>query len=139
MTLLQRHANPWFARIVLLSLLLMFFAIPHTLEDFALGEPAKAGVPIAALALVIALLVALQALGIYWLGQGQHRGAVVHLLIGLFWPVASGMAQLPIILSGAPYRFGAISLLYVGGMIVVGVLVFGAALAALVEKKTVDA
>ncbi len=139
MTQLQRHTHPWFARIVLLSLLLMFFAIPHTLEDFALGEPAKAGVPIAALALVIALLVALQALGIYWLGQGQYRGAVVHLVIGLFWPVASGTAQLPTILSGAPYRFGAISLLYVGGMIVVGALVFGAALAALVGKKTVDA
>ncbi len=30
---------------VVLSLLLMFMVLPHILEDFALGEPAKNGVP----------------------------------------------------------------------------------------------
>ncbi len=35
--------------VVILSLLLFFFTVPHTLEDFALGEPARNGVPAPAL------------------------------------------------------------------------------------------
>ena len=31
--------------VVILSLLLMVTVIPHTLEDFALGEPAKNAIP----------------------------------------------------------------------------------------------
>ena len=37
-------AFPWNTRILVLSLLLFFFALPHTLEDFSTGEPAKQGV-----------------------------------------------------------------------------------------------
>lgn len=119
--------------VLLLSLLLPFFTIPHTLEDFALGEPAKAGIPAPALATVIAGLVVLQALGLYWLGQGRRRGLAAHVLIGLFWPLAGGTAQLPIILTGAPYRSGAISILYVGGMIVVGLLLAALAIRSLLQ------
>ncbi len=56
----------------MLSLLLIFFALPHTLEDFATGEPAKAGVPAPVLATVISLIFSAQALGLYWLGQKQR-------------------------------------------------------------------
>jgi hypothetical protein len=108
--------------VVILSLLLFFFIIPHTLEDFSTGEPAKAGVPVPVLALVISILIALQALGLFWLGQKRRRGLFVHVGIGLFWPIASGIAQLPTILSESLYRSGFISILYVAGMIVVGLL-----------------
>ena len=64
-----------------------------------------------------------------------RRGALVHVAIGLFWPIAAGMAQLPIIVTGAPYRAGAFSVLYVGGMIVVGLLVSTSALVALIKKN----
>ena len=109
-------------RVVFLSLLLLFFTIPHTLEDFATGEPAKAGIPTPILALVISIIFSVQALGLFWLGQKRRRGLFVHMGIGLFWPIASGMAQLPTILSETPYRSGFISVFYVGGMIVVGIL-----------------
>ncbi len=108
--------------VVGLSLLLLFFAIPHTLEDFATGEPAEAGVPAAVLSLVVALVLFVQALGLYWLGEGRRRGLIVHLVIGLFWPVASGFAQVPAILEDGQYRDGTISVMYVAGLIVVGVL-----------------
>ena len=111
-------------RLVFLSWLLFFFTVPHTLEDFATGMPAKAGIPVPALTLLISILFSLQALGLFWLGQKRRRGVVVHLLIGLFWPIASGVAQLPSILSGAPYRSGFISIFYVIGMMVVGLLLF---------------
>jgi len=109
-------------RVVVLSILLYFFSVPHTLEDFAAGEPTKAGIPAPVLSLVVATILALQALGLYWLGQTHRRGLFVQIGVGLFWPLASGVAQLPTILSGIPYRSGFISVLYVGGIIVVGVL-----------------
>lgn len=107
--------------VIFLSLLLFFFIVPHTLEDFSTGQPEKAGIPFPFLALVISVLFSLQALGLFWLGQKRRQGIFVHIGIGLFWPLASGFAQLPPILSGSPYRSGVISIFYVGGMIVVGI------------------
>ncbi len=131
-------STQWGQRVVLLSILLIFFALPHTLEDFATGEPAKAGVPAAVLATVISLIFSAQALGLYWLGQKQRRGLFVHAGIGLFWPVASGFAQLPTILNGTPYRSGFISVGYVAGMIVVGLLLLVSSLVALRGGTTPD-
>lgn len=108
--------------VVVLSILLLFFTIPHTLEDFATGEPGRAGIPAPLLSLVVSIIFGLQALGLYWLGQKRRRALWVHLGVGVFWPLASGAAQLPTILSGVPYRAGSISVLYVVGIIVVGVL-----------------
>lgn len=126
---------PWTRRVLFFSLLLLFFSIPHTLEDFATGEPAKQGIPAPALALVVSAIFALQALGLYWLGQGQRRGIIVQLVVGLFWPIASGLAQLPIIFAETPYRFGAISIFYVAGMIVIGSLLCFSALIAFIKRN----
>jgi len=57
-----------------LSFALLYFAVPHTLEDFAVGEPAEAGVPAVVLSLVVATIFAIQAAGLYWLGSGARRG-----------------------------------------------------------------
>ena len=122
-------------RVVILSILLLFFSVPHTLEDFATGEPGNAGIPAPVLSLVVSTVLALQALGLYWLGQKQRRGFLVQAGVGLFWPVASGVAQLPTILSGVPYRSGFISVLYVGGIIVIGVLLLVFSLAALLQTR----
>ena len=122
-------------RVVILSILLLFFSVPHTLEDFATGEPGNAGIPAPVLSLVVSTVLALQALGLYWLGQKQRRGFLVQAGVGLFWPVASGVAQLPTILSGVPYRSGFISVLYVGGIIVIGILLLIFSLAALLQTR----
>jgi hypothetical protein len=124
-------------RIVLLSILLLFFAVPHTLEDFATGEPAEAGVPAAVLALVVSAVLAGQAAGLYWLGRGERRGILAHLGVGLFWPVAAGVAQLPSVVSAEPYRSGFISEAYVWGILTVGVLLFASALIALRSSRNV--
>ena len=121
----------WMRRVVLLSLLLFFFTVPHTLEDFAIGQPAEAGIPAPVLALVISIIFSLQAIGLFWMGQGRRQGLFVQAGVGLFWPVASGVAQLPVILSGAPYRSGIVSLIYVFGMIVVGLLLLTCAVISL--------
>ena len=133
----QRTSVPatWSQRVVLLSLLLLFFTVPHTLEDFATGEPAEAGIPAPLLSLVVSAVFFVQALGLFWLGQGRRRGLFLHAGVGLFWPIASGFAQLPAILTDTPYRSGAISVVYVGGMIVVGLLLSSSSIIALTKPR----
>lgn len=118
---MRDRAGGWLRRVtVSLSILLLFFAVPHTLEDFAVGEPAEAGVPAVVLSFVIAFVFAIQATGLYWLGSGRRVGYGAHLLVGAFWAVASGFAQLPEILDEATYREGILSVAYVLGVIAVG-------------------
>ena len=128
----------WSTIVVALSLLLFFFALPHTLEDFATGEPAKAGAPVLVLSYVIAGMFALQGLGLFWIGRQMRRGYFIHAFLGLFWPIAAGAAQLPAILSGTPYRAGFISVFYVGGMIAIGILLFIASILALTTGRGVE-
>jgi hypothetical protein len=127
----KRKSSLWTGGTVILSLLLFFFAVPHTLEDFALGEPAKNGVSAQVLALVVAGLFALQGLALFWAGQGERRSYFIHAGLGLLWPLAAGVAQLPVIFTTSYYRSGFISILYVGGMIVMGALLFLVSLQAL--------
>jgi hypothetical protein len=122
MVVLNEASSKWAQRVVLLSLMLLFFTIPHTLEDFATGVPVEAGIPAPLLAFDLSIIFSLQLLGLFWLGQKQRRGLLIHVGIGLFWSIASGLAQLPDILNKTPYRYGAISIFYVGGMIAVGAL-----------------
>ena len=127
----RRILSIWTRSTVILSLLLFFFAVPHTLEDFALGEPAKNGVPAPALALVVSVLFALQGLALYWTGQKKRRSFYIHAGLGLVWPLAAGLAQLPVIFTSNSYRSGFISVLYVIGMIAIGILLFLTSLQAL--------
>ena len=113
---------------MILSLLLIFVSIPNTLEDFSLGEPAKNGVPVPLLAGVIAGLLALQGLALFDLGRNQKRGYFIHIGLGIFWPLAAGSAQLPVILTAPTYRAGFVELFYVLGMLMVGILLLAASI-----------
>jgi len=114
--------------VLVLSLLLMIMVIPHVLEDFALGEPAKNGVPELVLRGVVGGLIAVQALGLYLLGANHRLAYFTQMGVGLVWPLLAGSAQLPAILSTQPYRAGFSSAFFVIGMIVSGVLLFLASL-----------
>lgn len=112
----------WTSTVLLLSLLLFFFTVPHTLEDFALGEPAKAGISAPLLAFAVAGFFALQGLALFWTGRESRWGYALHAAVGLFWAVTAGAAQLPNILAPGAYRSGAVSVLYVAGIVIVGAL-----------------
>lgn len=127
----KHNSSLWTVSVVVLSLILFFFAIPHTLEDFTVGEPMEKGVPLPVLSVIVAALFALQGLALFWAGQRDRRSYFVHAGLGILWPLAAGVAQLPVILSSSNYRSGFISVLYVAGMIAVGILLFLASLQAL--------
>jgi hypothetical protein len=83
----------WKGRVVILSLLLFFFAIPHTLEDFALGEPAKNGVPAEVLSFVVAGMFALQGLALFWAGFGPVKRIVAVILSTRDWEFSGPWQQ----------------------------------------------
>lgn len=128
---ITKKISAWTRWVLVLSLSLFFFALPHTLEDFALGEPAKNGVPAPVLAFFVAGLFTLQGLALYWLGREKRSTYFLHAGLGLAWALAAGIEQLPVILASDSYRSGWISVLYVTGMILIGLLLFGASLQAL--------
>ena len=126
MSIPLRHTF-WKTSVVVLSLALILVALPHTLEDFAQGEPAKHGAAAPVLAEIVAGLFALQGWALFELGSQQRRGYLIHAGLGVLWPLAAGSAQLPVIFTGQPYRAGFVSLFYVFGMLSVGLLLLLAA------------
>jgi Ni/Fe-hydrogenase subunit HybB-like protein len=74
---------------------------------------------------------ALQGLALFWAGQKDRRNYFIHAGLGIFWALASGIAQLPVILTTSDYRSGFMSLAYVVGMIAIGILLFVTSLQAL--------
>ena len=121
--------------VTVLSIALLFFTIPHTLEDFATGEPDEANVPAPLIALVVSIVIAVQAIGLFKLGRGKRSGLAVHIGVGIFWPLASAVAQLPSILGEAPYRSGFISVFYVVAIIIVGLALALFSIVAMVSRK----
>ncbi|MBK8782786.1 MAG: hypothetical protein IPO22_13480 [Anaerolineales bacterium] len=83
------------------------------------------------LSFVVAGMFALQGLALFWAGQKDRRSYFIHAGLGIFWTLAAGIAQLPVILASSNYRSGFISVAYVAGMIVIGILLFLASLQAL--------
>lgn len=135
MSALTDRWNGWTSAVILLSLLLFFFTVPHTLEDFALGEPAKAGISAPFLALAVAGFFTLQGLALFWSGRGSSWGYVLHAALGAFWAITAGAAQLSNIVAPGAYRYGAISVLYVAGIVIVGALLALVSLWALRSAK----
>jgi hypothetical protein len=125
----------WSKRIVFSSFVLLFFTIPHTLEDFATGAPQEANIPASTLSTFISMIFFLQMLGVYLLALKKKHGVYIHIFLGLFWPVASGIAQLPAIFTVENYRDGFVSKLYVFGMIVIGLFMLFAAIMTLKSSK----
>lgn len=118
----MHRLNGWTKAVVLLSLLLFFFTVPHTLEDFALGEPAEAGISAPLLSFAVAGFLAVQGFALFLTGRGSSWGYALHAAAGVFWAVTAGAAQLPNILAPGAYRHGAISVLYVAGIVIGGTL-----------------
>lgn len=138
MTSNTKKLSMWTGRVAVLSLLLLFFTLPHSLEDFSVGEPAEAGISEITLAFVVAGLIALQGAALFWLGERKTRGFVIHAVLGVLWPLAAGAAQLPVILTQESYRSGTISEALVFGVIGVGILIFYASIRGWISKREFD-
>jgi hypothetical protein len=107
--------------IMLLSLMLIIFTLPHSIEDVLHGEPARFGMGTMTYAFGLALLYALQGLFLFWTGSGHRYGLHGHTLLGFGWGVSAIIVHTPEALAPGTYRSGFVSVGTLGGIALVGI------------------
>jgi hypothetical protein len=126
------HRDPRENRIVLAAaLLLIFFSIPHLIDDFLFGVPEEFGLgqPFALiLAGVFAVILVLSVVGV---ALCKRAGYVASLVMGIFLSLAGLLKHLPGMIKPGPYWSGWLSELLILGVIVSGLLLAGVSLRAL--------
>ena len=100
---------PMESRLLGASVLAMLFGVPHVVEDFAFGIHTRFGVPLLALASVVAVAYAAQVLAAALVARRDRRGYGLSLLLALVWLVGALVEHLPDLLFTWPYRSGWIS------------------------------
>lgn len=106
--------------VVILSLLLFFFTVPHNVEDFAFGEPARFGLSALAVTLGLSAVFAAQGLALTWTGGGTRRGYILHAVLGFSWAVAALAAHSGEVLLPGAYRSGLGSVVFLLGIVILG-------------------
>jgi hypothetical protein len=91
------------------SVLAMLLGVPHVVEDFAFGIHTRFGLPLLALASVVALAYASQVLAAALVARRDRRGYALSLVLALVWLVGALVEHLPELLFVWPYRSGWIS------------------------------
>ncbi len=119
-----------------LSVLSIFFTLPHTIEDFLYDVPRiRFGVDPYFALFVVAAVYVWQALGLVLSARDMRPGHVLNLLLALGWFLAVALDHSGDILFRSPYRSGALSKGLEVGATVVSLLWAIAAVASLVRHK----
>ena len=98
------------------SLLSLPFLLPHVVEDFAGGIAGRVGLSTGQAACLLGGFLALQSLGLVWLGRGRRGGFAVTFWVGLIW-VAGALVEHGPELAAGRFRAGAGSLLWLAGLL----------------------
>ena len=117
------------ATLVGVALASFLVTLPHSVEDFVAGVPARFGVGVLTGGFLLGLGYAVHALGILLTSHGRPSGYLINLLVGLGWFFGAVLDHLPDVLFTASYRAGVSSKL-----LEVLIMVFGIALAALSSR-----
>jgi hypothetical protein len=110
--------------VILLSFLLLWVSIAHSLEDFVYGIPARFGLSVVAAALVLGAAYVVQVTGILLASKNARSGYMLTFATGAVWAIAAAADHLKEVLTVWPYREGVLS-----KMLEVGIMLVGAALA----------
>lgn len=106
--------------VLILSLALFFFTVPHNVEDFAYGEPARFGLPPLVVVLGLSAVFAAQGLALFWTGGQSRRGLILHAVLGFSWAIAAVAAHVGELLQAGTYRTGLPSVVFLLGIVLVG-------------------
>jgi hypothetical protein len=87
---------------MLLSITLIVFTVPHSIEDVLHREPARSGLG----AMSYALLYALQGLCLLWTSSGHQYGLLGHTLLGFGWGISAITVHASRALAPGIYRSG---------------------------------
>lgn len=110
----QERLRAW---TIFVSLSSLPFIVPHVVEDFAEGIAQRVGLSTEVGAFLLGGFLALQCLGLVWVGQGKRVGFAVTFWVGVIWVVGALVEHAPALLAG---RFGGgpVSVLWLVGLIV---------------------
>ena len=102
--------------VIALSLLSLPFILPHIIEDFAEEITRRVSLSTAGGAFLLGGYLALQALGLILVALGRRGGFVLTFWIGLIW-VAGALLDHGAAVLGGGFRSGALSVLWVVGLV----------------------
>ena len=110
-----------FSIVIILYLVLAFFAIPHLIDDFLFDIPEEFGISVH-LAQFLAGVFILIYLGILIsLARGQRGGVIGAVSMGIFLALAGILKHIPLIIKPGPYWSGWFSETLIFGMILSGI------------------
>ncbi|MDP9382794.1 MAG: hypothetical protein M3Q29_22160 [Chloroflexota bacterium] len=106
MRLMSRGGGAVPGWLVALSVTSLLVTLPHSFEDFVAGVPEDYGLTTLSAGGLLALVYAVQVVGILLASRRVRLGYWLHLLIGLFWLFGSIYDHLDDVLLAHPYRAG---------------------------------
>ncbi|GAC1385981.1 MAG: hypothetical protein NVS4B8_10980 [Herpetosiphon sp.] len=125
MTLLSGWSqHRWSRTVVCIGMISLLATIPHVLEDFVAGIPARFGFSVLAAGSLLGVAYVVHVGGILLTDRSSHWGYGINLVVGLGWLLGALLDHLPDVLSSAPYRAGLPS-----RALEVAIMLLGAALA----------
>lgn len=120
---------------IALTALLVAVTIPHVVEDFRFGEFSHHGIPSSVALVALAIVYALQAIGVALALGGSTAGLRLLVLTGTAWCVGAIGFHGGEILASGPYRFGLLSKGLEAAIIVLGAATAIAAAAAIGSRR----
>lgn len=102
--------------------MLIGFSVAHSFEDFVYGVPARFGFSLAVAASLTGMLYAVQAALIAFAVREYAWSFLANAFVGLVWLAAAVMEHGRDLLFVSPYREGAISKVFVVGVLISGLL-----------------
>ena len=117
--------------VILLYLVLAFFAVPHLIDDFLFGIPAEFGLSIHFTQVLAGIFIVIYLGILIPLAQGKKGGLYSAMGMGIFLALAGILKHIPLIVQPGPYWSGWFSESLIFGLILSGIAVAVAALSAL--------
>ena len=93
--------------LVAVALASFLVTLPHSVEDFVSGVPARFGVGVLTGGFLLGIGYAFHALGILLVSHRRPTGYLINLLVGLGWFFGAVLDHLPDVLFSTSYRAGA--------------------------------
>jgi hypothetical protein len=112
-----------FSRVIILYLVLAFFAVPHLIDDFLFGVPVEFGLSIHLAQVLSGLFIVIYLGFLIPLAQGKKVGLYSAMGMGGFLALAGILKHLPRILQPGPYWSGWFSEVLIIGLILSGLAV----------------
>ena len=117
--------------VISIYLLLAFFAIPHLIDDFLFGIPAEFGISVKLAQFLSGVFIVLYLGILIPLTRGKRSGVIAASAMGIFLALAGILKHIPLMLQPGPYWSGWFSEGLIIGLILSGVGVAAAGVAAL--------